>query len=111
MNHKKEHHNPNIPEGCLQCGYRALTKKGIKDHVAKWHSDHLKTIPCTFGCGYYSVTQQKLRYHIWRSCKLSPQADKYKAELDKSKVAKRLQDKKMAKKKMYKELGIEAVLG
>jgi len=91
MNHRKEHHNPNIPEG-------------IKNHVARWHSDHLKTIPCPLGCGKYTSTQQLLRYHTQRSCQLSKEADKFKANIEWNKKKKSVYKEKETKKKMYKDL-------
>jgi len=84
--HHTEHHDPALPEGCPQCSYRSLTKRAITCHVARWHSDDLKTTPCSFNCRKYFSTQQLLKCHVQKACRLSPEADIYKAGLNRSLV-------------------------
>ena len=46
--HDEEHHNTELPFGCPNCEYRALSKMAIACHVTKYHKDHDKHI-CQVG--------------------------------------------------------------
>ena len=104
--HQAEHHSPILPEVCDECSYRALTKTAIKSHKSKWHSDHLKILPCPLGCGKKSANKILLDYHVSRSCLLSKAADKYK-DKHREDLARKRQRREEKRKEIYENLGIK----
>ena len=104
--HQAEHHSPILPEVCDECSYRALTKTAIKSHKSKWHSDHLKILPCPLGCGKKSANKILLDYHVSRSCLLSKAADKYK-DKHREDIARKKKRREEKRKEIYKNFGIK----
>jgi len=65
--HDEEHHNTELPFGCPNCEYRALSKMAIACHVTKYHKDHDKHI-CQLGCGKSFTSDFYMKYHMKRYC-------------------------------------------
>jgi len=112
--HEINHHSPGLPEKCPHCDYATLTKTGIKTHISKWHSQEVRTIECSYGCGKMFANKHLLNYHTRQSCKLSPEAAHYKAERNatrNAKTKKAFMQKKRENERleMYNQLGIKPI--
>ena len=87
---------------------RTLTKTGVKTHMAKWHSDDKRTLPCIYGCGKFFTSKHLVGYHVKQACRLSPEAAQWKRDQG-AKRAKKTEGQKRrveVRKQMMGQLGI-----
>jgi len=68
--HQKLHHDPALPFGCDECGYRAMTAGSVKHHKGTYHSKK-ERIPCQNGCGKWFTDRHYARWHAKRHCEMS----------------------------------------